>query len=106
MNSETHFVNEEDLRLDYDFSQGVRGKHYKSYRAGTNVAFLDPDVASVFTDSASVNQALRLLVRLAETAVPGTRQKPDSAPTTSRGRKGSRPTPGKATLRTRRAKPG
>jgi len=55
------------MRSEYDFSQGVRGKHYQAYRAGTNVVFLEPDIAAVFPDSASVNQALRLLVRLAKT---------------------------------------
>ena len=55
------------MRAEYDFSQGVRGKHYQAYRAGTNVVLLEPDIAAVFPDSASVNQALRLLVRLAKT---------------------------------------
>jgi hypothetical protein len=31
------------------------------------VVLLEPDIAAVFPDSASVNQALRLLVRLAKT---------------------------------------
>ena len=57
----------DEMRPEYDFSHGVRGKHYQAYRAGTNVAFLEPDVAEAFPDSASVNQALRLLVRLAKT---------------------------------------
>jgi hypothetical protein len=60
----------DEMRPEYDFSQGVRGKHYEAYRAGTNVVFLDPDVAQAFTDSASVNQALRLLLQLARTNVP------------------------------------
>jgi hypothetical protein len=58
------------LRAEYDFSGGVRGKHYQAYRDGTNVVFLEPDVAKVFTDSESVNQALRLLLRLAKEQVP------------------------------------
>ncbi len=34
----------DELRPEYDFSHGVRGKHYyEAYRAGTNVVFLDPD---------------------------------------------------------------
>ena len=57
------------MRPEYDFSQGVRGKHYQAYRAGTNVVFLEADLAAVFPDSASVNQALRLLVKLAQTKV-------------------------------------
>jgi len=57
----------EEMRPEYDFSEGVRGKHYQAYRAGTNVVFLEPDIAEVFPDSASVNNALRLLVKLAKT---------------------------------------
>jgi hypothetical protein len=34
------------------------------------VVFLDPDVAQAFADSASVDQALRLLLQLARTNVP------------------------------------
>lgn len=59
----------DELRPEYDFSGGVRGKHYEAYRKGTNVIFLDPDVAQVFKDSASVNQALRLLLKLAKEQV-------------------------------------
>jgi hypothetical protein len=38
---------------------GVRGKYYKRAMAGTNLVLLDPDVARVFPDAKSVNQALR-----------------------------------------------
>jgi len=54
-----------DMRPEYDFSGGVRGKHYEAYREGTNVVLLDSDVARVFRDSTSVNRALRLLLDLA-----------------------------------------
>src|SRR5437867_604672 len=37
----------DELRQEYDFSGGVRGKHYEAYRAGSNVVFLDPDIAEV-----------------------------------------------------------
>ena len=67
MNPEIHPDNNDEMRPEYDFSAGVRGKHYRAYRAGTNVVLLEPDIAAVFPDSASVNQALRLLVRLAKT---------------------------------------
>jgi hypothetical protein len=60
---------DDDIRAEYDFSGGVRGKHYKDYEAGTNVVFLEPDLARVFPDSASVNRVLRLLVRLAKEQV-------------------------------------
>lgn len=54
-----------ELRAEYDFSAGARGKHHEAYRKGTNVVFLDPDVAEVFKDSTAVNTALRLLLTLA-----------------------------------------
>jgi hypothetical protein len=52
-------ASDDDLRPEYDFSKGVRGKYAKRYAEGTNVVVLDPDVAAVFHDAASVNQALR-----------------------------------------------
>jgi hypothetical protein len=62
--SETN-VNDE-MRAEYDFSDGVRGKYYEAYKQSTNVVVLDPDVAEVFRDSASVNEALRLLAKIAK----------------------------------------
>ena len=41
---------DDDMRPEYDFSAGVRGKHHEQYKAGTNVVFLDADVAKVFKD--------------------------------------------------------
>jgi len=63
-------VHKDDLRSDYDFSGGVRGKHYQNYKAGTNVVFLDADVAKASKDSESVNQALLLLLDLAKRQSP------------------------------------
>ena len=54
-----------EIRPEYDFSKGVRGKHYRAYKQGTNVVFLEPDIAEVFKDSESVNHALRMLMELA-----------------------------------------
>ena len=55
----------DDIRPEYDFSQGVQVKHHEAYRRGTNAVLLDPDVARVFRDSNAVNHALRLLLTLA-----------------------------------------
>ena len=38
----------DDFRAEYDFSGGVRGKHYSAYKEGTNVVLLDADVAKAF----------------------------------------------------------
>ena len=56
---------ESEMQPEYDFSKGVRGKHYRAYQEGTNVVFLEPDIAKVFKDSESVNHALRMLMELA-----------------------------------------
>ena len=53
------------MRPEYDFSKGTRGKHYESYKDGTNVVLLDPDIAKVFKDSDAVNHALIMLMELA-----------------------------------------
>ena len=54
-----------EIRPEYDFSDGVRGKHHRAYQKGTNVVLLESDVAEVFKDSESVNHALRMLMDIA-----------------------------------------
>jgi len=81
------------MRAEYDFSQGVRGKHHQSYQAGTNVVFLEPDLAQAFPDSASVNQALRLLLRLAKTEVVVGPRRPKAAQPRSRARRKAKSKP-------------
>jgi transcriptional regulator with XRE-family HTH domain len=52
---------DDDLRPEYDLSLlkgGVRGKYYNQATAGTNVVFLDPDVAKAST---GVGKRLRQL---------------------------------------------
>jgi len=66
MNRENDRLAEGEMRPEYDLRGGVRGKYYKQYTAGTNVVLLDSDVAAVFRDSASVNQALRVLIKVAK----------------------------------------
>ena len=53
----------DELRPEYDFSGGVRGKHVDRFREGTNIVVLDPDVAAEFKDSHAVNEALRTILR-------------------------------------------
>jgi len=66
MSMENDRAGEDEMRPEYDLRGGVRGKYYKQYSEGTNVVLLDPDVAAVFRDSASVNEALRVLIKAAE----------------------------------------
>ncbi|MBA3806295.1 MAG: hypothetical protein H0X14_11360 [Acidobacteria bacterium] len=58
---------EDELRPEYDLSQlkrRVRGKYVERYREGTNLILLEPDVAAVFPNADSVNEALRFLIRV------------------------------------------
>jgi hypothetical protein len=81
MKMESNHELEDDLRTEYDFSKmqgGVRGKYVEHYRAGTNVVLLDPDVAQAFPTSGAVNEALRLLMEIAERQKPNTALEPTS----------------------------
>ena len=53
--------NDPDLLEEYDFSGGVRGKYAERYAEGANVVVVDPDLAELFPDHDSVNDALRHL---------------------------------------------
>jgi len=53
------------MRAEYDFSRGVRGRYAGRFAEGSNVIVLDPDVAQVFSEAEAVNEALRLLARMA-----------------------------------------
>jgi hypothetical protein len=50
-----------EMQPEYDFSNGVRGKYFRRYHRGANVVVLEPDVAKVFSNAATVNDSLRAL---------------------------------------------
>ena len=60
----------DELRREYDlkslFKRWVRGKFVGQYRKGTNLVLLEPDVAKAFPDEKTVNEALRLVMKLNE----------------------------------------
>lgn len=61
---------EDDLRPEYDFSTMrivARGPKRKAPKP--KVVRLEPDVAKAFPDDASVNEALRVLIRVAKSQV-------------------------------------
>jgi len=67
----------DELRPEYkreDLGVGVRGKYFESYREGTNLVLLSPDVAKVFSTEEAVNEALRSLINLAEKSAGRTKR--------------------------------
>jgi hypothetical protein len=67
MKSNQDTENNDDMREEYDFSSmkgGVRGKYVSSFEKTAVAVVLDSDVAKVFPDSQSVNEALRTLMRV------------------------------------------
>ena len=69
---------EDDLRPEYDFAElgrATRGKYADAYRQGSNLVLLDEDVAQAFPNEKTVNEALRLLIKLTE-QVGSTTSKP------------------------------
>ena len=69
MSQDSKPAGKDEMQDEYDIGGGVRGKYYERYRQGTNVVLLESDVAAVFRDSDSVNQALRMLIDLARKRV-------------------------------------
>ena len=69
MNGETSDP-DDDLRDEYDLTTllkgGIRGKYAAAFARGTNLVLLAPDVARAFPTDEAVNEALRLVMRLAE----------------------------------------
>ena len=62
-------IADDEILPEYDFSGGVRGKYYRRYKEGTNIVVLAPDVAEAFPNASAVNEALRLLLKLARERV-------------------------------------
>ena len=59
---------DDELRPEYDmkslFKGGVPGKYASRYRAGTNLVLLEPEVARAFPNEKTVNEALKLVMKL------------------------------------------
>ena len=58
----------DEIRKEYkreELGKGIRGKYFAEYKKGTNLVLLSPDVAKAFPDDASVNDALRSLIKIA-----------------------------------------
>jgi len=61
----------DELRPEYsrsDFGSFVRGKYIERLPEGSNVVVIAPDIADLFPNEASVNDALRALAEIAKRA--------------------------------------
>jgi hypothetical protein len=90
--AKTEPIVDDDMRPEYDFTGGVRGKHHKILReqgyivrihnedgtvterhvAGERMVVLEPDVYEYFPNSQAVNSALRALISLVPEKREGT----------------------------------
>lgn len=60
----TNHVAQMRAEYDFDYSKAARGKyHERLLREGSNVVVLDRDIAKAFPNSASVNSALRAVLK-------------------------------------------
>lgn len=53
---------DDEIRSEYslgDLGKAIQGKHHDSYKSGSNVVVIEPDLVSLFPDSDAVNEALR-----------------------------------------------
>lgn len=69
MGKDKNKTNVEEMRPEYDLSKlkgRVRGKYVERYNAGTNLILLESDVQAAFPDAQAVNDALRMLMKVAE----------------------------------------
>jgi hypothetical protein len=57
-------IDPDDIRPEYDFSGGVRGKYAQRYAEGSNVVVIDSDLSDVFPTAESVNRALRAIAEI------------------------------------------
>jgi hypothetical protein len=55
-----------DMRDEYDFTGAVVGRYAARFAGSSNVVVLDPDLAKIFTDSASVNRTLRAISQIVQ----------------------------------------
>lgn len=73
---------DDELRPEYNLKQllkeSVRGKYAQRYDEGTNLVLLDSDLADAFPTAESVNEALRLVLRLSK--IPHADDKRAAAP--------------------------
>lgn len=78
---------QEGIRKEYgreDLGKGIRGKYSEEYKKGTNLVLLSPDVAAAFPDEASVNEALRSLLKVARQSISPTKRSTGRAKTARR----------------------
>lgn len=59
-----------DMLPEYDFSGGMRGKHFKRYKESLRLVRLTPENAKHFPDSKAVNSALSAFSKMASILEP------------------------------------
>ena len=66
---------EPEMRANYSFKGGQRGRYAHLFPQKPHLIVLSPDMAAVFPDSDSVNEALRTLVKAVQGNIPSHRER-------------------------------
>lgn len=66
---------EPEMRANYSFKGGQRGRYAHLFPQKPHLVILSPDMAAVFPDSDSVNEALRTLVKAVQGTMPSPRER-------------------------------
>jgi hypothetical protein len=61
---------EPEMRTHYSFKGGQRGRYAHLFPQKAHLVVLSPEMAAVFPDSDSVNEALRTLVKAVQGTMP------------------------------------
>jgi len=62
----------DDMKAEYkreDLGSGVHGKYYEAYKESHNIVLLQPEVAKAFPAEEAVNNALKSLIKVAQTSI-------------------------------------
>jgi len=62
----------DDMKTEYkreSLGTGVHGKYYEAYKESHNIVLLQPEVAEAFPTEEAVNNALKSLIKVAQTSI-------------------------------------
>ena len=68
-------IDADEMRAEYDFSNGVRNPYAAKFKKGSNVVLIEPEIFKAFPSEEAVNSALRIRLKAGAEAVKSKSQK-------------------------------